>query len=108
MTTVPTAVWKGIPADRRREERRRRLLDAGFDLLGREGWAATSVRAVCRAAGLSSRYFYESFADLDALVVAIFDEVVAQTTSRILGAIADAPRSTRAAARAAVETVLPA
>jgi len=104
MTVPPTAVWRGIPADQRREQRRRQLLDAGFDLLGTGGWDATSVRGVCRRSRLSTRYFYESFTDLDELLVAVFDEVVEETTARILDAIRTAPRRTRAAARAAVET----
>ena len=104
MTSPPTAVWRGIPADQRREQRRRQLLDAGFDLLGTGGWDATSVRAVCRASRLSTRYFYESFSDLDELLVAVFDEVVEDTTARIMAAVRAAPRTTRAAGRAAVET----
>ena len=34
------------------------------------------MRAVCQGARLNPRYFYESFDDLDALVVAVYDRVV--------------------------------
>src|SRR5690606_10883397 len=40
--------WAGVPPEDRRAERRSLLLDAGFDLLGSEGWAGTTVRAVCQ------------------------------------------------------------
>ncbi len=68
--------WAGVPAADRRAERRTLLLDAAFELLGTEGSSATTVRAVCQRARLNPRYFYESFADLDELVVAVYDRVV--------------------------------
>lgn len=52
------------------------LVDAAFDLLGTEGAAATTVRAVCHKAELNPRYFYESFADIDALLIAVYDHVL--------------------------------
>jgi AcrR family transcriptional regulator len=51
------------------------LIDAGFDLLGTEGASATTVRAVCQHAELNPRYFYESFEDIDALLIAVYDHV---------------------------------
>jgi AcrR family transcriptional regulator len=73
-----TRGWAGTTLAERRDGRRRRLLDVGLELLGTEGSAAVSVRSVCRAAQLTDRYFYENFADRDALLVAVFDEVVAE------------------------------
>jgi AcrR family transcriptional regulator len=67
-----------VPAADRVAERRALLLDAGLELLGTLGLAGTTVRGVCAAARLNARYFYESFADIDALVVAVFDRVVAE------------------------------
>jgi AcrR family transcriptional regulator len=70
--------WAGVSPDDRKAERRRLLLDAAFDLLGTEGWSGTTVRAVCAAASLNPRYFYESFDDLDSLLVAVYDRVGAE------------------------------
>ncbi|MCO1653761.1 TetR/AcrR family transcriptional regulator [Pseudonocardia humida] len=70
------ARWAGVPAADRVAERRALLLDAGLELLGTLGLAGTTVRGVCAAARLNARYFYESFPDIDALVVAVFDRVV--------------------------------
>jgi AcrR family transcriptional regulator len=70
--------WAGVaPADRV-AERRALLLDAALQLLGTQGLAATTVRGVCAAARLNARYFYESFPDIDALVVAVFDRVLGE------------------------------
>ena len=74
--------WAGLSAEDRRAERRRLLLDAGFELLGTEGWSGTTVRAVCQAARLNPRYFYESFPDLDELIVAVYDRVVTELRER--------------------------
>jgi AcrR family transcriptional regulator len=97
--------WAGVPVADRRAERRSLLLDAAFDLLGTEGWSGTTVRAVCQAARLNPRYFYESFDDLDALVVALYDRLVAQLTTDVLAAIADAGDDPAAQTRAAMAAI---
>ena len=94
--------WAGIPADDRRAERRRLLLDAGFELLGTEGAAGTTVRAVCQHARLNPRYFYESFGDLDELVVAVYERVVDELRDALSLAMDDAPADLPAQMRAAV------
>jgi AcrR family transcriptional regulator len=98
--------WAGIPAAARQSERRTRLLDAGFDLLGTEGGPGTTVRAVCRRARLNPRYFYESFDDLDALVVAVYDRVVVDLRGAVLAALTAAPDDPAAQVRAAVESTV--
>jgi AcrR family transcriptional regulator len=80
--------WRGIPLDERQAERRRILVDTAFELLGTVGVAGTTVRGVCEAAGLNPRYFYESFDDLDDLLVAVFDRVAEDGLGVILGAVA--------------------
>jgi AcrR family transcriptional regulator len=102
MSTAVTGVYGGVPAAERQATRRQQLLDAACDLLGSEGWQATTVRAVCRRAGLTPRYFYESFPDLDALVVAVFDRIVAELVQVVLDAVQEAPEEAQAKARAAI------
>jgi AcrR family transcriptional regulator len=98
--------WAGVPAEDRRAERRSLLLDAAFDLLGTEGWSGTTVRAVCQAARLNPRYFYESFDDLDALVVAVYDRLVAELTTDVLAAIAEAGDDPAAQTRASMSAIV--
>jgi AcrR family transcriptional regulator len=98
--------WAGLsPADRR-AERRELLLDVAFELLGTEGWAGTSVRAVCQAARLNPRYFYESFEDLDQLVVAVYDRLVAQLGAEVMAAVAASGTDPRAGTRAAIDCIV--
>jgi AcrR family transcriptional regulator len=98
--------WVGLSADERRAGRRELLLDATYELLGTEGWQATTVRAVCQAARLNPRYFYESFADLDELVIAVYDRVVAQLGEEVLGALAAADDDARSQSHAAIERIV--
>jgi AcrR family transcriptional regulator len=70
------------------------LIAAGVGLLGSEGGPALTVRAVCKSAGLTERYFYESFSDRDEFVRAVYDDVCAKAMSTL---------STSTTARDAVE-----
>ena len=79
-----------MPLDERQAERRRLLVDAAFELLGTVGVPGTTVRGVCEAARLNPRYFYESFDDLDDLLVAVFDRTAADGLAVILDAVAGA------------------
>jgi AcrR family transcriptional regulator len=98
--------WVGLSADDRRTERRGLLIEAAFELLGTEGWSGTTVRAVCQAARLNPRYFYESFEDLDELVVAVYDDLVAQLGDEVLAAVVSAGDDARAQTRAAIDRIV--
>jgi AcrR family transcriptional regulator len=84
--------YGGVQARDRIAERKGRLLDAGLELLGGcDDPPDLTVRAVCAEAGITARYFYESFADKDALVAAVFDRVVADIAATTQAAVAAAP-----------------
>ncbi len=93
-----------MPAADRVVERRGLLLDAALELLGTAGLPGTTVRGVCAAARLNPRYFYESFPDLDALVVAVFDEVVDGLRAAVQSALDAAGPDPATRVRAAVAT----
>ena len=62
----PTVKPKKL-TNKERAELEGRGLEVGLDLLGTPS-ATLSVRAACRSAQLTERYFYESFADKDVFV----------------------------------------
>ena len=102
--------YGGLVASERQAKRRQQLLDAGLELLGTEGYnGTTTVRAVCAQARLTPRYFYESFADLDSLLLAVFDEIADELATQILEAVTpppgDATQTARAAIAAGVQTL---
>ena len=83
---VPRRAYGGISADERIAARRAKLLDAGLELFGTRGFASTGVKDVCREAGVTDRYFYESFNDSGALFLAVFDRL----TDELFHAVAEA------------------
>ncbi|WP_227996175.1 TetR/AcrR family transcriptional regulator [Nocardia australiensis] len=89
----PPTTWRGSTMAGRSAERREQLVRAGYELLGDEGAAATTMRAVCRHAGLSLRYFYESFPDRETLLVEVYDRtahgLLDAVTTGLPGAPAD-------------------
>ncbi|HZU47295.1 MAG TPA: TetR/AcrR family transcriptional regulator [Mycobacterium sp.] len=78
--------WSGVPLEDREALRRDRLIAAGVQLLGDESGPAVTVRAVCRQAGLTERYFYASFADRDEFVRAVYDDVCTRAMSTLMSA----------------------
>jgi AcrR family transcriptional regulator len=95
-------IYGGVNQEQRVASRRAALIASALELLGTEGLTGTSVRAVCASAGLTARYFYESFENLDALLVAVFDEIVAEVAATVVAASVAAPADARAKARAAI------
>ncbi|MEO3788135.1 TetR/AcrR family transcriptional regulator [Actinocorallia sp. B10E7] len=81
---MSTRAYRGRSPEQRVAERRERLLAAGLDLWSELGWSGVSVRGVCARSGLTDRYFYESFDDRDALLLAVFDRVRDELTGRLL------------------------
>nr|WP_221242921.1 TetR/AcrR family transcriptional regulator [Conexibacter arvalis] len=79
------------------------MLDAGYDLVGTGGAAQLTVRGVCRAARLTERYFYESFADREELLLAVHTRTAAEARDAIAAAVAAAPPEPVAVATAAVD-----
>ncbi len=98
--------WAGVPLTDRRTERRALLVDAGFRIFGDEGESAVSVRSVCRECGLNTRYFYESFTDVDDLLGAVYDRVSAELAAVVGAAIEGADDSVRERTRAGIAAVL--
>lgn len=80
--------YGGVSAEDRCFERRRRLLDAGLELFGTKGIAATTIADVCKEAKLTKRYFYESFATVDDLAGAVFSDVTDRLVEQVGPAIA--------------------
>jgi AcrR family transcriptional regulator len=78
--------WSGVPLEDRQVLRRDELIAAGVQSLGGESGPAVTVRAVCREAGLTERYFYESFADRDEFVRAVYDDVCTRAMSALMSA----------------------
>ncbi|MFC4000421.1 TetR/AcrR family transcriptional regulator [Prauserella oleivorans] len=98
---MPKRSYRGVSAQQRHDQRREQLLDAGLDLLGTVGWRKTTMTAVCARAGLTERYFYESFANRDELLLAVIDRIAGRIRDVALAALAG-PGDPQAKVEAAV------
>ncbi|MBS0529105.1 MAG: helix-turn-helix transcriptional regulator [Proteobacteria bacterium] len=72
-----TRLYAGVRGEERRAERRARLIEAAVRVYGEVGYRSATVKAVCAAAELTERYFYESFANSEALLIAAYTHVTA-------------------------------
>ncbi len=82
----PTSVernYGGFTCEERREARRERLIDAAIRVYGEVGYQNATVKAVCAAAGLTERYFYESFRNSEALLIAAYGAYSRRLLSRL-------------------------
>lgn len=95
--------YRGVPADERRAQRRRALIETALDCLHADGITGVSVRSVCARARLTPRYFYESFEGLDELLLASVDTVIDEVAERALAALAAAPPELEQQVRAAID-----
>ncbi|WP_182358442.1 TetR/AcrR family transcriptional regulator [Tomitella gaofuii] len=89
--------YGGLTAPERTARRRAAILAAALDRFGTEGYRAASVKQVCRSAQLTERYFYESFADREDCLGALYDELVAELRDATHSAVDGIPTGGSAA-----------
>lgn len=82
--------YAGESPDERVLRRRQQFLAAGLELFGSIGYRATTVRALCKQAGLTDRYFYESFTGTEDLLVAVYQHCLEGMQHRLLKALSAA------------------
>lgn len=98
--------YGGRGGEERRAERRARLVVAGLEVFGEVGYHGATVRAICAHAGLSERYFYESFANSEDLLCAVYEAHMALQQERIAQAVLQAPREPMAMMEAGLRAFL--
>ncbi|WP_405163754.1 TetR/AcrR family transcriptional regulator [Nocardia sp. NBC_01499] len=100
-------IWGGTTLTERREARRTALLEAALDLIGEAGASGVTMRAVCRRANLTDRYFYESFTSRDELLDVLYRQVAEEFLQPMTAfAATDEPTRDRELARILVDKVL--
>ncbi|GAA4642305.1 TetR/AcrR family transcriptional regulator [Gordonia humi] len=98
--------YGGVSADDRRSDRRQRLIAAARTIWGDTGVAEVTVRGTAREAGLAYRYFYEHFANRDALVIAVAEQVRDELVEVLVSASASAGGGIEQQLRAALRAFL--
>lgn len=80
--------YGGASASERAAQRRDRLIEAALDVFGRQGWRNSTMRLICAQARLNDRYFYEHFATLDEIFLAVHKQLSADVAVRIMTQVA--------------------
>lgn len=75
--------YGGKSAEVLAEERRQRLLASALELFGTVGYAPTTVEKLCRHAKVTTRHFYEHFNDREALLIAVFQDILTHTKQQV-------------------------
>lgn len=99
---VKDRAYAGVPAEQRRAQRRTTFLEAAREIVGTQGSARLTVGGLCRQAGLTERYFYENFTNLDAVVAEVYDQAIGELTALIAGRVRAAPDPLRDKVHAAI------
>ena len=86
--------------DERRAQRRSQLIAAAIEVYGEIGYRQATVKAVCEAAGLTERYFYESFDNSEDLLIASYNAVAYSVFNEIRQSAAGAGATRAERARA--------
>jgi AcrR family transcriptional regulator len=79
--------YSGQSFEDRQAERRAKLVRAALAVAGRAGLEGATVAAICAEAGLTARYFYESFSSRETVFVEAYrlaqDELLAEMSKHI-------------------------
>ena len=86
---IKSRVYGGVKANLREEKRRKKLIEAGLEAFGTRGYAKTNIKTICKLAGLTERYFYESFRYKEDLLRAVYRELVDEAQRDSLAALED-------------------
>ncbi len=101
-----TRRYAGISAEDRQAARREQLLRAARKLFATGGLAKLTVTGVCAQARLTERYFYENFANRDALIDELFATIATQEAVEIFAAAAAGPQDPHERMRRVVATTI--
>ncbi|RJO76643.1 TetR/AcrR family transcriptional regulator [Nocardia panacis] len=80
-------MYAGLPVADRQRERRARFLESGLTVFARDGYTTSSVGAICKDAGLSSRQFYEEFNGRESLLLEIYERIDRESREAVAAAL---------------------
>lgn len=68
-----TRSYAGSSATERVKSRNAKLLEAGLEVIGTQGFKAATVRAICKESGLTQRYYYEAFTNAEDMLTQVYN-----------------------------------
>lgn len=98
--------FQGLTPQQRTRQRRAAILAAALEVFGTEGYAGSSVKQICGVAGLTERYFYESFSDRESCLAELYSNLVDQMRAATLAAVESADSDVDARAQAGLRAFI--
>jgi AcrR family transcriptional regulator len=86
--TLPR-LYGGEEGSERVARRKQQFMDAGLRLFGSGGYRSATVRALCKEAKLTDRYFYESFSATEQLLIEVYQREIATIEAKLLAAVGE-------------------
>lgn len=81
--------YRGVSNEARKAERRDKLIEAGIKVFGSTGFHSATVKGLCQEAGLTERYFYESFTNAEALFTACYIHITDSLRTKLQKVLLD-------------------
>jgi AcrR family transcriptional regulator len=97
--------YGGLSAEQRYEARRSRLIEATIVVLA-QGEDQATMTKICAQAGLTERYFYESFSSREEALLAALDAVSGEIAAATVAAITQTDGPPQQRARAALSALV--
>lgn len=88
--TVKERQFKGMSLSERKQARRDKLIEAGIEAYGSQGFFSVTVKDICVEAKLTERYFYESFKKSEELFQTIFLQLIEQLQQTVMQGVMQA------------------
>lgn len=82
--------FKGLSLTERKHARREKLIEAGIETYGIQGFFSVTVKDVCNEAKLTERYFYESFKKSEDLFQTIFLKLIETLQQNVMQSVMQA------------------
>lgn len=89
MTQAVARRYSGQSAAERSAARRERLLRAAHELIGTQGFPATSVERICATAKVSTRNFYEMYANKESIFLDLYERILTHSRDRAITSLAE-------------------
>lgn len=84
---IAKRVYGKKDAEARVLERRDRLLSAALELFSNQGYANTTIESLCSEAKVTTRHFYQIFTSREALLLALYNQIIDVLNTALLDAI---------------------
>lgn len=85
--------YGGLTKVERDAQREQRLLDSALTLFCEQGYANTRIEELCRHAKVTARHFYQQFGTKEALLLALYRQIISRLTSAVASVMTSPPES---------------